>query len=433
MIEITGPYIMQGGVKIQGDKSISHRSVIISAISGKKVRIENFLFSQDCINTINLIKKLGININRENDLLVVEGKRIGDLKEPDDVLFVGNSGTTIRLVAGLLSAAPFMSILTGDPSINKRPMKRIIKPLNRMGARVYGRDGNTKAPLVIIGEKRLKALKHNITVASAQVKSSLILASLFSDGKTEINQPAVSRDHTERMLEYFEAGIRYDGRKTIITPEKIIKGKDIFVPNDISSAAYFIVAALILRNSRVILKDIGINPTRSYFLDVLREMGGKISIKNKRVRNNEEIADIECQTSNLQAVKIGSEKIPNIIDEIPILAVAAAYAKGVTEITGAHELRYKESDRLNSITQEFDKAGIEVKEKPDGLVIKGDNHLKLKDTTFDSHMDHRIAMSLIVLSLPSEAQVMISDTECIKTSFPDFIQILYSVLKKERT
>ncbi len=431
MIEITGPNSIQGRIIIQGDKSISHRAVIISAISSRKVFIENFLFSQDCENTINIFKKLGVKILTDKNILIVDGTNIDNLTEPDDILYVGNSGTSIRLISGLLSATGFMSVLSGDPSINERPMQRIIRPLKKMGAEIHGRENDNKAPLVIFGKKKLTAVKHEIAVASAQVKSSIILASLFADGITEINQPAASRDHTERMLEYFGADIKYDGRNTLINPASNLEGKDLFVPSDISSAAYFIVAALILNKSKVLLKDIGINPTRSYFLKILQDMGGNILIKNKRVKNNEAIADIECSSSDLKAVTIKKEMIPNIIDEIPIISVAAAFADGVTEISGAEELRFKESDRIKTITQEFQKTGVDIKEKQDGLIIKGNKDMILKNAIMDSHGDHRIAMSSVILALKTKNKIQITNIECIKTSFPNFKKLLFDALSKE--
>jgi 3-phosphoshikimate 1-carboxyvinyltransferase len=431
MFEITGPNIIRGQITIPGDKSISHRAVIISAISSKKVFIDNFLFSEDCENTIDIFRKLGVNISAEKNTIIVDGVNIKNLHEPDDILYVGNSGTSIRLVSGLLTASSFMSVLSGDSSINRRPMKRIIEPLKKMGADIYGRDHDSKAPLVIFGKKKLKALRHELSVASAQVKSSIILASLFADGITEINQPAVSRDHTERMLEYFGLDIKYDGRNTIINPKCSLEGKDLFVPNDISSAAYFIVAALILNKSKILLKDIGINPTRSYFLKILQDMGGNIIIRNKRVKNNEEIADIECFSSDLKAITIKKEMIPNIIDEIPILSVAAAFADGETEISGAEELRYKESDRINTINQEFRKTGIDIKEKKDGLIIKGNRNMILNNALLDSHNDHRIAMSSMILALKSPHKITVTNTDCIKTSFPNFNKILFNALSKE--
>jgi len=427
-MEICGPYRINGTIEVPGDKSISHRSVILSAITKDKVKIDNFLFSDDCLNTLNILKKIGVRYQTENSSILMEGCGISGLVEPEDILYVGNSGTSIRLLSGLLCGAGFMSVLSGDPSVNSRPMERILSPLTEMGARVFGRNSNKNAPIVIFGGSRLKGLKHEISVASAQVKSCLAIAALFADGPTEIVLPAAARDHTERMLEYFGADISYDGKYTRICPGETLKGKDIYVPGDFSSAAFFIVAGIILENSRILIKNVGINPTRSYLINVLKEMGANIEVKNTRIKNNEKIADIEASSSKLVAAKIDENIIPNIIDEIPILSVAAAFAQGITKIRGAKELRLKESDRIKSISAEFKKAGIKVDEFPDGLEIHGNQNLKIKSASFESYEDHRIAMSLAVLALKGEAVIKINQTSCIKTSFPEFEDKLYGLI-----
>ena len=351
-MEIYGADSICGEIKVPGDKSISHRAVIISSITKDNVVIENFLFSEDCIKTIEVLKKVGVKIEKLNGNLIVYGRGIKSFKEPDEILNVGNSGTTIRIISGVLCATNFLSILSGDKSTNSRPMGRIINPLNEMGAKIYGRDNNTKAPIVIFGNPNLVGKKHEISVSSAQVKSCIILAALHAKGETEIIQPEVSRDHTERMLEYFGAKIVYDGRHTKIVPGKVLKGRNIYVPGDISSAAYFIIASLILKSSHTVIKDVGINPTRCYFLDILKKMGAKIIVKNIRNINNELLADIETFYSELNSIEIKKERIPNIIDEVPILCVAASTAKGTTVIKGAGELRHKESDRISSIASQ---------------------------------------------------------------------------------
>ena len=419
-MEIFGAKSIKGEIKVPGDKSISHRSAIISSLTKDKVFIKNYLFSQDCINTLEVLEKLGVRIEKLDENLIIHGRGIDKLSEPNDILYVGNSGTTIRLLAGVLAAADFMSILSGDKSINSRPMDRIINPLNEMGAKIYGRQSNTRAPIVIFGSKKLIGKKFKLNISSAQVKSCLILAGLFARGETEIIQPEVSRDHTERMLEYFGANIIYDGKNTKIIAGSPLRGKSIYIPGDISSAAYFIVAGLILKNSHIIIKDVGINPTRSYFLEILHKMGAKITVKNKRTINNEPIADIETFYSELNPAIITKEFIPNIIDEIPILCVAAAFADGKTIISGAEELRYKESDRISAIASQFKKIGVNILEKKDGLVIKGGKNLKIGEGSLDSFGDHRIAMSIAILSLRSKGKVKIIDSECIDTSFPNF-------------
>jgi len=427
-MEICGPYSANGVIEVQGDKSISHRSIILSAITKNIVEIDNFLFSDDCLNTLNILKKVGVKYQINKNNILMEGCGISGLIEPNSILYVGNSGTSIRLLSGLLCGAKFMSILSGDTSINNRPMDRILKPLTDMGAQIFGRNNNKNAPIVIFGGSRLKGLRHEINIASAQVKSCLAIAALFADSPTEIVLPATARDHTERMLEYFGADISYDGKYTKICPGRILKGKDIYVPGDFSSAAFFIIAGIILENSKVLIKNVGINPTRSYLINILKKMGANIEVKNIRIKNNEQIADIEASSSKLIATSIDEKIIPNIIDEIPILSVAAAFAKGVTKIRGAKELRLKESDRIKSISAEFKKAGIKVDEFADGLEIHGSPNLKINSSNFKSYGDHRIAMSLAILALKGEAEIKISGARCIKTSFPEFENILLGLI-----
>jgi 3-phosphoshikimate 1-carboxyvinyltransferase len=427
-MEFCGPYRVNGVIEVQGDKSISHRSIILSAITKNTVEIDNFLFSDDCLNTLNILKKIGVKYQVNKNNILMEGCGISSLTEPDSILYVGNSGTSIRLLSGLLCGTKFISILSGDTSINNRPMDRIIKPLADMGAQIFGRQNNKKAPIVIFGGSRLKGLRHEINVASAQIKSCLAIAALFADSPTEIILPAVARDHTERMLEYFGANISFDGKYTKIYPGRTLEGKDIYVPGDFSSAAFFIIAGIILENSKVLIKNVGINPTRSYLINILKKMGANIEIKNIRIKNNEQIADIETASSKLVATTIDEKIIPNIIDEIPILSVAAAFSEGTTKIRGAKELRLKESDRIKSISTEFKKAGIKVDEFADGLEIHGSHNLKINASNFKSYGDHRIAMSLAILALKSEAAIKINGTRCIKTSFPEFENILFSLV-----
>jgi len=419
-MEVSSTSSINGEIKIPGDKSISHRSAIISSIVKGRVIIKNFLFSKDCIMTLEVLKKLGVKIEKLEDNLIIFGKGIEHFREPDDILYVGNSGTTIRLIPGILSASGFMSVLSGDASINSRPMSRIIEPLKDMGAQIYGREENSKAPIVIFGKNILKGRIFKTDISSAQVKSCIALAGLFADGETEILQPLVSRDHTERMLEFFGANIIFDGKYTKIIPDRKLEGKNLFIPGDISSAAYFIIASLILKNSKILIRDVGINPTRCYFLKLIEKMGAKIKIKNKRIINNEPVADIESESSVLSGIKIDKEFIPNIIDEIPILCVAAAFADGKTEISGAEELKFKESDRISAVVSQFKKAGVNIEQKEDGFIIYGNKKLKIAEGSFESFKDHRIAMSLAVLGLRSKGKIKIMDSGYIDTSFPSF-------------
>jgi 3-phosphoshikimate 1-carboxyvinyltransferase len=425
-MEILGIDSINGEIKIPGDKSISHRSAIIAAILDEPVRIKNYLFSSDCRATLDVLKDLGADIAGDSRELIIKGCGISGLREPNKILDVGNSGTAIRLLSGILAGNPIMSVLSGDSSINGRPMARIIKPLNQMGARVYGRNNGKYAPLVIIGTRDLRGKRFDSGLSSAQVKSCILLAALHAEGITEIRQPGTSRDHTERMLEYLGASIEYDGRNTSIDPSKKLAAKDIHIPADISSALFFIVAALILRDSRITIKDVGINPTRSYALDILRSMGAEINIKNSRTVCNEPVADIEASSSLLKSLEIDRDMIPNIIDEIPILSVAASAASGTTVIRGAAELRNKESDRLKAISGQFARAGVDIKELEDGLEINGKKGLRLKSCILESMGDHRIAMSLAVLAMLARKKVTILDDDCINTSFPGFYDMLYS-------
>lgn len=429
-MDIRGISSINGEVKIPGDKSISHRSAIISSLLDGRVRIKNYLFSSDCIATLDVLKKLGVGITESERELAITGCGMFGLKEPSGILEVRNSGTTIRLISGMLAGNDIMSVLSGDSSINQRPMARIVEPLNQMGARVYGRDNNKKAPLVIFGNSRLKGRKFDLKLSSAQVKSCIVLAALHAQGPTEVYQPEVSRDHTERMLEYFGADIKYDGRYIIVNPAKKLKPRDIAIPSDLSSALFFVVAALILKNSRITIKNVGLNPTRSHILDILMSMGGQINIKNKRIVCNEPTADIEASSSDLIPARVAKGMIPNIIDEIPILAVAAARADGKTILKDAQELRNKESDRLKAISTQFSKAGVDVRELSDGLVISGNKHLSVKGGILNSFGDHRIAMSLAVLSMLTKEKVTILDSGCIETSFPGFKDIFDSISNK---
>ena len=429
-MEILGIDRINGEIKIPGDKSISHRSAMISAILDKPVKIKNYLFSSDCIATLEVLKDLGVDIAGNSSELVIKGCGISGLSEPRRILDVGNSGTAIRLLSGILAGNPVMSVLSGDSSINRRPMARIIEPLKQMGARVYGRNNSKYAPLVIFGTRDLRGKRFDPGLSSAQVKSCILLAALHAEGVTEIRQPGASRDHTERMLEYLGASIEYDGMNTRIDPSKKLAAKDIHIPADISSALFFIVAALILKDSNITIKDVGINPTRSYALDVLRSMGADIEIRNRRTVCNEPVADIEASSSSLKPAEIDRDMIPNIIDEIPILSVAASAAPGKTVFRGAQELRHKESDRLKAISGQFARAGVDIKQLADGLEINGKKDFKLRScTTLDSMGDHRIAMSLAVLAMPSKKKVTILDDDCINTSLPGFKELFYSACR----
>ena len=413
----------QGELTIPGDKSISHRSVMFAGLGDTPVHIKNFLHAEDCLSTVGVMRALGTAIEflNENELIVT-GKGLHGLSEPMTVLDAGNSGTTLRLMIGLLAPQPFLSVFSGDASLTRRPMGRVLLPLSQMGARIYGRSGNNNLPLTIVptGEK-LHGIHYESPVASAQVKSAILLAGLYGDGPTTVTEPYVSRDHTEQMLAGF--GVRLERSGTSVTVFPVEDGgyrapEEITVPGDISSAAYFLVAGSIIAGSRLLLKNVGINPTRTGVLDVLTEMGAHISVQNERTSGGERVADIVVAAANLRGVSFGAEIMPRLIDEIPILAVAALFAEGDTVITGAGELRVKETDRLHAVATEFQKlAPGSIEEREDGLLIHG--KAKPQRAQVKSYGDHRMAMSLAVLGAAAEG-VLIEDPDSVNISYPTF-------------
>ena len=413
----------QGELTIPGDKSISHRSVMFAGLGDTPVHIKNFLHAEDCLSTVGVMRALGTAIEflNENELIVT-GKGLHGLSEPMTVLDAGNSGTTLRLMMGLLAPQPFLSVFSGDASLTRRPMGRVLLPLSQMGARIYGRSGNNNLPLTIVptGEK-LHGIHYESPVASAQVKSAILLAGLYGDGPTTVMEPYVSRDHTEQMLAGF--GVRLERSGTSVTVFPVEDGgyrapEEITVPGDISSAAYFLVAGSIIAGSRLLLKNVGINPTRTGVLDVLTEMGAHISVQNERTSGGERVADIVVAAANLRGVSFGAEIMPRLIDEIPILAVAALFAEGDTVITGAGELRVKETDRLHAVATEFQKlAPGSIEEREDGLLIHG--KAKPQRAQVKSYGDHRMAMSLAVLGAAAEG-VLIEDPDSVNISYPTF-------------
>jgi len=419
---------LQGEIVIPGDKSISHRSVMFSALGDTPVRIKNFLHAQDCMSTAACMEMLGAKVEFISDTeLIVTGNGLHGLKEPATILDAGNSGTTLRLLMGILAAQPFLSTFTGDASLHKRPMGRVIKPLSLMGAQIYGRENNAKLPITVVpAQKKLKGMHYDSPVASAQVKSAILLAGMFADGETTVNEPFVSRDHTEQMLAAFGVQLKREGTAVTIQPvEKFTAPPEIEVPGDISSAAYWLVAGSIVPGSKLLLKNVGINPTRTGILDVLKDMGAKITLQNERTSGGEAAADMLVEYSELQGVSFGAEIMPRLIDEIPIIAVAALCAQGDTVITGAGELRVKETDRLMAIAKEFNKlAPGAVEEREDGLVIHGG--AKIERAAAFSYDDHRIAMSLAILGTVG-AGVEIENPQCVNISYPEFYQTLEEI------
>jgi 3-phosphoshikimate 1-carboxyvinyltransferase len=419
---------IKGEVHIPGDKSISHRAVMIGSIARGETVINNFLSSEDCLATIDCFRKLGIEIQMTNEgKILIKGKGLRGLRASKGSLDVGNSGTTIRLLAGILAGQDFQTIITGDESIQKRPMGRIAKPLRLMGASIEGRmvREETYAPLKIWGG-RLSPIKYELPVASAQVKSAVLLAGLFAAGETVVVEQVKSRDHTERMLEHFEV---VASRESRVTGQREFDGTEVDIPGDLSSAAFFLVAGTIVPASEIRLLNVGVNPTRTGILDVLHRMGARIELKNERILSEEPRAELVVKSSSLKGVKLDGEIIPRIIDEIPIIAVAATQAEGVTEIRGARELRIKESDRIRTVASELRKFGAKVEELEDGLRISGP--VKLKGARVESYGDHRIAMAMAIAGMAAAGETVIENTDCIETSFPGFEDKLKNVLEKD--
>lgn len=426
-LKIFGKKEVHGEIAVPGDKSISHRAVILGSIAQGVTRIEGFLKAEDTLNTLKAFGDMGVEWRWEGESLLIEGRGREGIHEPADVLDLGNSGTGLRLLTGLVAGFEQFTTLTGDSSLRSRPMKRVVEPLRLMGAKIDGRKGGAHAPLAVRGGS-LKGIRYELPVASAQVKSAILLASLWADGVTEVREPAPSRDHTEIMLKAFGAPVEKKGDGWLVieggSGEKL-KGRDIKVPGDISSAAFFIVAGLISPNSEITVKNVGLNPTRTGILDILKEMGAQLEVKYFGERGLEPVGDITARSSKLKGVSISGEKVVRAIDEFPILTVAAVFAEGKTIITGAGELRVKESDRIATMAKELTKMGACVEEHGDGMTINGGR--ELRSARVSSHGDHRVAMSLAIAGLAIEGETIIEDTACIATSFPGFEKLLEEV------
>jgi len=421
-IEIKKSNALKGEVVPPPDKSISHRAAIFSALAEGKSVIKNYLRAGDTLSTLSALKALAVEIEIGKDI-VVYGRGLYGLKEPLSPIDCGNSGTTIRLLTGVLSGNPFFSVLYGDESLSERPMARVINPLKEMGSNIMARDGDRFPPIAIRGGN-LKGIRYEMPVASAQVKSSLLLAGLYAEGVTEVIEPAPSRDHSERMLPAYGARLEKSGLRTSIYAGAL-KGCDCEVPGDFSSASFFIVAALIVPNSEVIIKNVGLNPTRTGLLLALEKMGAQIEI-NKGNTGGEPIGDIICRTSrNLKGIDISGDIVPSLIDEFPILCIAACCAEGITTIREAQELRVKESDRIRAMSEGLRAMGIEVEEMPDGISIKGGI---LRGAEVSSHKDHRIAMAFSIAGLVAEGTTTILEADAVDISFPEFYETLRRLL-----
>jgi len=423
-ITVTPTVRLAGTLEVPGDKSISHRAALFGALAEGRTEITGFLEGEDCQNTLKAVRALGADVTRKGPgHYLVDGAGLMGLAEPDDVINCGNSGTSARLLLGVLAGQPFWSMLTGDDSLRRRPMGRVAEPLRRMGATVVGRDGGARLPLAVCGTRPLKALHYSSPVASAQVKTALLLAGLWADGPVTVDEPALSRDHTERMLASFGARLAASPGRVSITPGGRLIGQPVAVPGDISSAAFFLVAAVTLPETSLTLKNIGVNPTRTGVLDVLSGMGARIRRESGGMTGAAEpAADLSVSAAGLKGIEIGGELIPRLIDEIPVLAVAACLAQGVTRIRDAAELRVKESDRIAAIAVQLGRMGADISERPDGLEIRGGR--RLRGALVQSGGDHRMAMALIVAGLGAEGTTVIEDTACIATSFPGFLPAL---------
>lgn len=413
-----------GEVTVPGDKSISHRAVMFGSLASGTTEVTNFLRGADCLSTIHAFREMGIEIEEKGDALLIHGKGLHGLNAPSQILDMGNSGTTTRLLSGILAGQRFESVLTGDASIQKRPMGRVITPLSRMGAKIESVNGNDCAPLRIIGSP-LKGIHYTTPVKSAQVKSAILLAGLYADSPTSVTEEALTRNHTELMLNYFGAHISTVGTTATIEPEPVLTGQKVEVPGDISSAAYFIAAALIIPDSQVLIRNVGINATRDGILRVAHEMGADITLLNKRKENAEPVADLLVKSGPLKAVTLGGDLIPTLIDEIPIIAVMACFAEGTTIIKDAQELKVKESNRIDTVVSNLQAMGAHIEATEDGMIIEGGH--PLHGALIDSHLDHRIAMSFAVAGLSADGETEIQDAECVKISYPNFYEDLQSL------
>lgn len=436
-MQITDKYKFHGELSVPGDKSISHRSIMFGAISKGLTEVSNFLQGADCLSTISCFQKLGIDIENHNSHVLIHGKGLHGLKQPSGILDVGNSGTTTRLISGILAGQPFESILDGDDSIRKRPMKRIFTPLSQMGAEFQCfqpeqfpdsqtlSDSNC-APFSIRGGQ-LHGIHYQSPVASAQVKSAVLLAGLYADGQTSVTEPVLSRNHTELMLSGFGAEIHSEGTTASIQPEPDLQGQKINVPGDISSAAYFIALGLITPHSEILIKNVGINPTRNGIIRAALAMGGDLTLLNERTVSGEPVADILVKSSSLHGTVIEGDIIPTLIDEIPILAVMAAFAEGTTIIRDAEELRVKESDRIAVITENLKAMGVSITPANDGMTIDGGR--QLHSAQIRTHQDHRIAMAFTIAGLNAPGETTLDDETCVAISYPSFFEDILALAK----
>lgn len=425
-MEITKSLPLRGELSVPGDKSISHRAVMFGSLAEGTTEVTNFLQGADCLSTISCFRQMGIDIENTPDRILIHGKGLHGLSRPDDILDVGNSGTTTRLMSGILAGQNFDCTVNGDASIQKRPMKRIMTPLSLMGADISSIPGNGCAPLHIQGHP-LKAIHYQSPVASAQVKSCILLAGMYADGITRVTEPVLSRNHSELMLNHFGASVTTESTTVSIEPDPLLEGRSISVPGDISSAAYFIAAGLLVPGSQVLIRNVGVNPTRDGILRVCRAMGADITIMNERADSGEPTADLLVKYSSLKGTVVEGEIIPTLIDELPVIAILAAFAQGTTIIRDAAELKVKESNRIDVMVENLSRMGADIEGTEDGMIIRGGR--PLHGAEIDSHLDHRIAMSFAVAALAAEGTTTIRDAECVRISYPGFYDDLFSLSK----
>lgn len=425
-MDITRSNGLQGEVTIPGDKSISHRGIMLGALAQGTTKITNFLQGADCLSTMDCFRRMGIEITNTSDEVLVHGKGLHGLTAPKDTLDVGNSGTTIRLLSGILAPQSFSTTLNGDASIQKRPMKRVMEPLSQMGAQITSLSNNGCAPLAICGSP-LKGIHYKTPVASAQVKSCILFAGMYADGPTSVTEPVLSRNHSELMLQHLGAKLTIQDTTVTIQPEPHLEARDIPVPGDISSAAYFIAAGLLIPHTQILIKNVGVNPTRSGMLKVCRAMGADIQYLNERSDSGEPTADLLVSSSSLTGTVIEGAIIPTLIDELPMLAVMAAFAKGETIIRDAGELKVKESDRIAVMVENLSAMGADITGTPDGMIIRGGP--ALHGAEIHTYKDHRIAMSFAVAALAAEGTTHIEDADCVNISYPGFYNDLFRLSK----
>lgn len=409
-----------GQIKVPGDKSISHRAVMLGSLANGVTEISGFLKGADCLSTIDCFRKMGIDIDINGENVTVHGNGLRGLKKPDEMLYTGNSGTTTRLLCGILAGQNFDTSITGDASIQKRPMGRVVQPLSMMGAKIE----NEYCPLYITGTK-LHGIDYKMPVASAQVKTAIILAGLYADGETVIHEIEKSRDHTELMLSAMGADLTVDNLDITVKPTNDLTAFNVDVPGDISSAAFFLVLGAIMPNSQITVTNVGINPTRTGIIDVLKDMGANITLENVHTSAGETVADITVRSSSLKGTTVGGDIIPRLIDELPIIAVAAVFANGQTVIKDAQELKVKETNRIRAVVDEFNKCGIDITETDDGMIINGGKSIHGAD--FKTYGDHRMAMSLTVLAQLADGESTLDDSDCACVSYPTFFDDFYKL------